>query len=228
MSDGDYRPYPGLDPFLEEHLPGVAIKVVTRFRPLIEGMMDDGDVHRQALFLHVGLACPELGFPWFTTVYTASFGRQPITSWEYPYNGIARGKNRISGRTGQLSRVIRVARPLELVDGDTEFWGNWKFGRILVANSGVKPWFDMAFSSSIGSLMVAELEQILFTVYGMTAEEAGLVTYDGTTLTIFETRSLAERIIATETGPDDFDDLGWSRGFGFWKWLKSLLTRTRN
>ncbi len=201
------RQFVDLPTFLDDHYTlELATQVAERLRPLIEGMMDAGEVHRQALWMHFALARPERGLPWLATVYQVGFGREDCGEWEWSYDLIAPGKNAISGRTGQLSRVIQEFRRGQLVESDTEFWGNWMHWPILVSCSGVKPWFDTAFASAAGAMVLAELEQILDDEYGMTAKEAGLVTDDGSTLPVFADRPwVPERLkdlVVDEPGDD--------------------------
>jgi hypothetical protein len=156
-------------------------RVAKRDRSKIQGMMDAGEIHRQVLVMNFGLAVPG----GMATIHEVIFGQMPRSMWEYPFDTIAAGKNLISAREAQLSRLIQEFRRGQLVKGDTKFWGNWMHGPILVSCSGAMPWFDTAFANAAGSMVLAELEKILHDEYGMTAKQAGLVTGDGTTLPIF-------------------------------------------
>lgn len=177
------RQFIDLPTFLDNHYDAeLCARVARREQPRIEDMMDAGDIHRQVLAMNFGLAVPG----GVVTIFEAIFGHLPRSKWEHPFDRIAAGKNLISARTWQLSRLIQEFQPDQLVKGDTEFWGNWMHWPILVSCSAVKPWFDTAFATAAGSMVLAELEQILFDVYNMTATEAGLVTGDGSTLPIFK------------------------------------------
>lgn len=161
---------------LDHYTPELCEPIAEDLRPIIEGMMVRGELHRRALFMHFAIARPEQQYPWYETVYTTQFGSQPKTHWEHPFDEIACGKNRISGRTGELSRVVQLVKPELLLPSDVRYWGNWIEGPIMVACSGVRPWFDMAFSKMACGLVVAHLEQVRFQL-DLDMEAQGIVTY---------------------------------------------------
>ena len=84
-------------------------------------------------------------------LYEQSFGT--IADWEHRYGIIARSKaiqlwtGRNDGRTDN--------QPHLLFPGDTPYWGGVKRNGIVVACSGVQPWFDQMISGMTIDAMVA-------------------------------------------------------------------------
>jgi hypothetical protein len=68
------------------------------------------------------------------------------SGWENPYDRIARAKARATWRTGLSTRVIRECMPHMLDVGDTRYGGSVILDGIIVAGSGVQPWYDEMFS----------------------------------------------------------------------------------
>lgn len=66
--------------------------------------------------------------------------------WEHPYNEIARAKTHATWRTGLPTRFIRECAPHLLKYGNTRYGGSVNVDGIIVACSGVQPWFDEMFS----------------------------------------------------------------------------------
>ena len=162
--------------FLDHYTPTLCGEIAADLRLPIARMMNRGTLHRQALFMHFAIAAPELGFPWYREVATAEFGTLPSSEWDHPFDKIARGKNRISGRTGELSRTVQLLKPELLLPSDVRFWGNWKEGPIMVACSAAKPWYDMAISKMACGLIVAYLDQVRFE-WDQQMEALGVETY---------------------------------------------------
>ena len=69
-------------------------------------------------------------------------------SWEHPFDKIARSKAQISARTGRSTAEVR---PHHRLEDDTVWWGSVVLDDIVVACSGVEPWFDEMFSMWIAA-----------------------------------------------------------------------------
>ena len=70
---------------------------------------------------------------------------EPI-KWERRYDLIARQKAQATWRTGLPTRVIRECMPHLLEVGNTRYGGSVNVDGIIVACSGVQPWFDEMFA----------------------------------------------------------------------------------
>ncbi|MFA6095038.1 MAG: hypothetical protein WC757_04105 [Candidatus Paceibacterota bacterium] len=82
-------------------------------------------------------------------LYEVSVGKE---EWSADYRQIATGKarqlweDRTDGRTD--------IQPHLLFCGDTRYWGGVKRDGIVVACSGVQPWFDMMISGMIADMLI--------------------------------------------------------------------------
>ncbi len=90
--------------------------------------------------------------------YEESVGGVP-GDWEVPFHRIARSKHGISQRTGEDTVDVPLA---EREAGDTQYWGSivreFEGGRIIVAISGLQPWFDEALSGVFAGLLLGLLK----------------------------------------------------------------------
>lgn len=128
-------------------------EVAEVLRPMFADLNGRGVVHRDALFMVFGIR--SVNEPWFEEVYSASLGSQPQEDWEHPFDDIARGKARLTGRTGLPSREVQLMKPHLLRREDVRYWGSWIEDDIIVAASGVKPWYDEAFCKMACALVLA-------------------------------------------------------------------------
>lgn len=78
--------------------------------------------------------------------------------WDADYGAYARGKARLSWRTGQSGHEILALRPHLLHAKDTRVWGSVAIDGIVVAVSGANPWFDEAFAAAIAHLFKAVVQ----------------------------------------------------------------------
>lgn len=83
-------------------------------------------------------------------LYTTTLGN--LADWEYPYTEIALSKAEKSARTGKGSAELS---PHYLIDGDVIYWGSVVLEDIVVACSGVEPYYDEMFSMWIASAIKA-------------------------------------------------------------------------
>ena len=160
---------------VERFTPGDARRVAELLRPIVEGMMDAGIVHRQAFYILFAVRAPT--DPWYKQIYATTYGKQPESEWDYPFDQIAHGKGRITGRTGLPSRIVQLTKPHLLLPDDVRFWGSWIEDNIIVASSGVKPWYDEAICKMACGLVLARIEQDRFAL-DEAAEAVDSIYYD--------------------------------------------------
>ena len=123
----------------------VAERAVELVRPVISTAMKDGLVKRP--HLHIVVVNPAIIpsndrvlFEQTAILYEASFGRK--ADWDHDYDEIARSKAFISWRTGLPTHVVQQTMRYLVSDGDTKFFGSAVLHGLVVAASGVQPWFD--------------------------------------------------------------------------------------
>ncbi|OCZ81142.1 hypothetical protein A9G00_05595 [Achromobacter xylosoxidans] len=75
--------------------------------------------------------------------------------WDADYGAFARGKARLSWRTGLSSHEVLMLRPHLLQAKDAPVWGSVCIDGIVVAASGANPWFDEAFAAAVAHLFKA-------------------------------------------------------------------------
>lgn len=125
----------------------VASLAITYSLPLIESLMELEVTKRNHLHIVVGNSEGSI-------LATKSIGNPE--DWEHRYDEIAESKFNITVRTSQLTRIVQQVTP-ELAGevGDTFYWGSWIDGGIVVACSGVQPYWDEAFSKVISAMVRA-------------------------------------------------------------------------
>lgn len=91
---------------------------------------------------------------------TEIFGERDKSKWDHPFDEIAAGKERITARTLEPSRVIQTQKQHLLRGNDVKFWGNAidDDRTIIVSCSGVQPWIDELISQIIVSTYLALVE----------------------------------------------------------------------
>lgn len=75
------------------------------------------------------------------------------SDWPHEFDDIARSKahQRWHGRNDDRTNVM----PHLMVPGDTQFWGTAEYQSVVVACSGVQPWFDKMISGMVAHMCVA-------------------------------------------------------------------------
>ena len=73
--------------------------------------------------------------------------------WEHDYRGIARSKAKQAWRNGQANIITQMLAPATLKNGDTIFCGSFEYCGVIVAASGVEPWFDMLVSAWVATAL---------------------------------------------------------------------------
>lgn len=69
--------------------------------------------------------------------------------WDADYAAFARAKARLSWRTGADSQRVQTGMPHRLEPGDTLLWGSVCLDGIVVAVSGMQPWYDEALAGVV-------------------------------------------------------------------------------
>lgn len=155
--------------------PAMAEQAIDLAAPSIKNALALPVTSRGDLFARVGLRnCPDrLGRP-DTVLAERSFGDRE--TWEHPYDEIAVEKYDLSVRTGLNSRLVQLTQPLLLRSGDVIYWGSVVVGDLVVACSGVQPWFDEAFARTIAAFCQALAESKQVQLRASTSSHR----YDGT------------------------------------------------
>lgn len=138
---------------LNQRIAGQAIGLA---EPLITHLARTGTTRRSDLFVLVGLR-DERG----RLLIFAEKGFGDEDGWEHNYRAIARGKADITARTGLPSREVQLLRPELLRPTDVKYWGSVIGGDVVVAVSGVQPWYDEAIATSILALVRALIQDEL-------------------------------------------------------------------
>ena len=124
-------------------------KAVDSVLPAVYAMMASGRLKRHNL--HIVVLNP-LVQPWNGTFEEAILFEKSLGnpySWEHPYDKIARSKAEISWHTSLPSQMVQLRMPQHLVAGNTVYWGSAVLDGIIVAASGVQPWFDQMIAGWI-------------------------------------------------------------------------------
>ena len=85
---------------------------------------------------------------WFETGILTEFSLHK-SHWEYPFDDYARRKGYATWREQTPSRQLVTLSPHLLESGDIEYFGSAVVDQIVVAASGVEPYFDELFSTCI-------------------------------------------------------------------------------
>lgn len=138
-------------PRFNENLAAKAIQLVVN--SLVRTAMDAKLVKREHLHIVVGKAD---GSTDGKVLSELSMGDPQ--EWEFGYRGVAHSKFKITARTGLPTRLVQTCMAeLADEDGDTVYWGSAIDGGIIVACSGVEPFWDEAFSKAIAAVVRAML-----------------------------------------------------------------------
>ncbi len=88
----------------------------------------------------------------------------PPKYWEHPYAGIARQKASVTWRTGHPSRIVRECMPHLLAAGESRYGGSVNVDGLVVAASGVQPWYDEALSGIAAHVLKGVANEYMQTV----------------------------------------------------------------
>jgi hypothetical protein len=116
-------------------------------RPSIELLFER--TNRQEL--HIVVMNPRIK-PWESDfedaiLYETSLGNPD--QWELPFDQLARQKAKQAWRDQSASINKQLVHPSSLQTDDLLFFGSFVYGNIVVATSGVQPWYDMLISGWI-------------------------------------------------------------------------------
>jgi hypothetical protein len=127
-----------------------AQRAVDMVMPMIEAAMKDPGVGDGG-FLHIVVMNP-VAVPGDTSFEQAVLYERSIgdtSRWDADYAAYARAKARTSWLSGMDTHTLRELQPHRLKHGDAGVWGSAVLDGIVVATSGVHPWYDEAFSGAI-------------------------------------------------------------------------------
>ena len=127
--------------------------------PGIKKAMNDGAVGRR----HMHIVCLRPNTPYsekagLPILFDHSIGDpEDWQQWEgKSYKDFAQAKARISWRTGMSSREVVMCQPHLLVKSDTILWGSSILNGVIVAVSGVQPYFDEMFATMTAAAVIGE------------------------------------------------------------------------
>lgn len=153
----------------------IAKQAIDLATPTILHMMDEKVVTRPYLHIIVALRDTSERPQLCDVKASQSFGTR--AEWSNDYRAIAEGKLLITARTGLPSRQVQLMQPELLEHDDVIYWGSVIDGNIIVACSGVQPWFDEAISKIIAGICRALIQEDV--EFKRTAiRDAGGITYD--------------------------------------------------
>lgn len=124
-----------------------AVRIV---KPSILNAMEIGLLKRRDL--HIVVLDPVVDYvdgSLLPAIYEFSFGN-PI-KWEHRFDTIARAKALVTWRTGLPTHLVQQSFPYLLQGRDTPLWGSVNLEGIIVAASGVQPWFDEMISYQVAA-----------------------------------------------------------------------------
>ena len=153
----------------------IVIDAIDLVRPSIDQLFKR--TNRQQL--HIVVMNPRLK-PWEiqfeeAVLYETSIGDPE--SWTIPFNKLARNKARQAWRNGRANINNQLLHPSTLHEDDVLYFGTFVYGDIVVASSGVEPWYDMLIS---GWIAVA-IEQLSMHEYQtIKSENPGQLTLNAT------------------------------------------------
>lgn len=135
---------------------GAARLAIDLATPLINNLMSEGVVTRRDLHIVVARRVLSIQEEDFQILVEKSFGG---SEWTAEYDVIARLKARLSARTGLSSREAQLMHPELLQEEDVMYWGSAIRGNLIVACSGVQPWYDEAISNIVLWLCLAHAQE---------------------------------------------------------------------
>lgn len=144
--------------FLTNHQAEEAFQILVL--PSITSAMKAGHIKRE----HLHVVVLEPGVPYqmdadLPILFEYSIGRRKHwEKWEggLSFDDFARGKARLSWRTGLPSREVVLTKPHLLLPSDCRLWGSSVYGGFITGVSGVEPYFDEMFANMTSAAMVGE------------------------------------------------------------------------
>jgi hypothetical protein len=139
-------------PIIDEEAARAAIDLAL---PTIERAMSDrsaGDSGCLHIVVLQPLASPVSARFEEAILYEHSINRP---NWDADYARFARAKAQLSWRTAMDSHAVQALRPHLVAPGDTLLWGSVYLDGLVVAVSGMQPWFDEALAGVIACCLRA-------------------------------------------------------------------------
>ncbi|MEK7944929.1 hypothetical protein WKR98_09240 [Pigmentiphaga sp. YJ18] len=133
-----------------------AAQAVRMALPMIEAAMRDPRVGESG-FLYLVIMDPASspGRDQFEEAILYEHAVGDPQQWDADYAAFARGKARISWRTGIESHLVQTAYPQLLRENDSTLWGTACLDGYVVASSGANPWYDEAFAMTVAACLRA-------------------------------------------------------------------------
>ena len=124
--------------FLDKYIAREAIDIV---QPTIEKFLGSSHTGKENDSIHIVVLNPGTE----DILFEESLGADKST-WNYPYDEIARSKARICQRTGMVGRDVQVHAPWHYESGDTRYVGGVYENGLVVAASGIQDHYDEMFA----------------------------------------------------------------------------------
>ncbi|MDC7235401.1 MAG: hypothetical protein PQJ58_19390 [Spirochaetales bacterium] len=115
--------------------------------------------------MHIVIMNPLL-HPWdcsFEEAILLEHSTTDKSNWQIPFDEFALAKAKQAWRDGRSNKEKHLMAPATLQDGDIAFYGSFEHNGVIVAASGVEPWYDVMVSGwiavAIQQFAQAEYEQ---------------------------------------------------------------------
>ncbi len=120
--------------------------------------------------LHIVIMNPQVK-PWESSfedaiLHECTFGNPD--GWHVAFDDLARNKAAQAWRDSVANINHQTLHPSSLREGDVLFYGSFVYGNIVVACSGVEPWFDML----VAGWVAVALEQLTIAEYQKLKQES--------------------------------------------------------
>jgi hypothetical protein len=133
--------------FADREAAGLALRLVM---PMIEAALSRQEIGESGC-LYIVIMNPAL-HPWEATFEQAILLEHAVgdpEKWDADYAAYARAKARTTWQNGRDTHGLSGVSPHRLRAGDAGVWGSAIVDGIVVATSGVHPWYDEAFSGAL-------------------------------------------------------------------------------
>lgn len=134
----------------------LAKEAVELVKPAIEALFESRAKRKH---LHIVILNPRIK-PWTPDIEHLSFDRDIILceysfgskdEWEHSYRDIAISKAYQTWQSGQANIITNMLGAATLQPYATVYWGSFEYYGVVVAASGLQPWFDMLVSAWIAT-----------------------------------------------------------------------------
>ena len=107
--------------------------------------------------------------PWEVSFEEAILLEKSLTdkaSWQLPFDEFARAKARQAWRDSSDNARKHLLAPATIADGEIVHYGSFEYHGVIVAASGVEPWFDVLVSGWV-ALSIQQLAQDYYQKFKM-------------------------------------------------------------